>query len=91
MPDNVVRILPSDCCAEIRKTAWDTPKIFRFLQEKGNVDEAEMFRVFNMGIGLVLVLAADDIAAAVETLKAGGETVYRIGEVIPGKGSVRIV
>jgi phosphoribosylformylglycinamidine cyclo-ligase len=91
LPDNTVRILPEGCCAEIRKGTWDIPPIFRFLQEKGNVEEAEMYHVFNMGIGLVITLSPEQVDAAVDKLSAAGETVYRIGEIAPGERSVRIV
>ena len=91
LPDNVVRILPPNCCAEIQKDAWEMPPIFPFLQEKGSVDESEMYRVFNMGIGLVLVLPSNQVEAAIDALKAAGESPVLIGVILPEERSVRIV
>ncbi len=91
LPDNVVRILPLNCCAVIRKGAWEMPPIFPFLQKKGNVAEGEMYRVFNMGIGLVLVISPDRLDTAVDVLKGAGETPLLIGEIVSGERGVRIV
>ncbi|MCZ6675946.1 MAG: phosphoribosylformylglycinamidine cyclo-ligase, partial [Candidatus Poribacteria bacterium] len=91
LPDNVIRILPPNCCAEIQKGAWEMPPIFPFLQEKGSVDEAEMYHVFNMGIGMVLVLPPDQIDIAISALRAAGESPSQIGTIVPGERGVRIV
>ena len=91
LPDNLRRILPQSCGAEIRKGSWDVPSIFPFLQQKGSVETEEMYRVFNMGIGLVLVIQSDHAAQAINTLKNEGESPYRIGEIIHGEGGVQIV
>ncbi|MFB3042588.1 MAG: phosphoribosylformylglycinamidine cyclo-ligase [Candidatus Poribacteria bacterium] len=91
LPDNLVRILPTDCCAEIQKGTWEMPPIFPFLQETGGVEEAEMYHVFNMGIGLILVLPPDQVGMAVYVLKAMGESPFRIGEISHGERKVRIV
>jgi phosphoribosylformylglycinamidine cyclo-ligase len=61
--------------------AWPLPPLFRWLQAHGNVADAEMHRVFNCGIGMVLVVAERDAARAAERLRAAGETVYRIGAI----------
>ena len=86
---NVERILPDGCIAYIRNRTWDIPPIFPFLQEKGDVEEPEMYRVFNMGIGMVVIVAPDAVEAALESLNASGESTYRIGEVIAGKKGVQ--
>ena len=85
---NVPRVLPKDCDAVLNKKSWDKPPIFDFLQEKGPVEEDEMFRVFNMGIGFVLVVAADFADSVAEKLTRYGETVYKIGKITAGKGEV---
>jgi phosphoribosylformylglycinamidine cyclo-ligase len=79
--ENVPRVLPGNVCAELRKSAWPRPPLFDWLQENGNVSEAEMHRVFNCGIGMVAILAADQSAGAMRTLQRQGETVFRIGEI----------
>jgi phosphoribosylformylglycinamidine cyclo-ligase len=91
LPDNIVRILPQNCCAEIRRGTWKMPPIFPFLQEMGSVDESEMYRVFNMGIGLIVVLSPSQIDAAIAVLKATGESPSLIGTIVSGEKSVRIV
>jgi len=83
---NVPRVLPSDCNAVIRKSAWPRPKIFNFLQKKGPVEEEEMFRVFNMGIGYVVIVAEDFADAAASKLIQWGEKVDNIGRITRGTG-----
>ncbi len=83
---NVPRVLPAGTKAVIRKSSWPRPELFQWLQREGGVAEDEMHRVFNCGIGMVLVVAAQDAARAAETLQAAGETVYGIGTVEAGQG-----
>jgi len=85
---NVPRVLPKDCNAVIRKSSWPRPKIFPFLQKTGPVEEAEMFRVFNIGIGYVLIVAADVADSIARSLQRWGEKVNRIGTVTAGSGKV---
>ena len=79
--ENVPRVLPENTVAELEKAAWPRPKLFDWMQAEGNVAENEMHRVFNCGIGLVVVVAAADADAAMAELKAQGEAVYRIGKI----------
>jgi phosphoribosylformylglycinamidine cyclo-ligase len=79
--ENVPRILGAGLAAVIEKSAWPRPMLFDWLQAQGQVAEAEMHRVFNCGIGMVLVVAEADAAAAMAQLTAAGETVYRIGRI----------
>lgn len=85
---NVPRVVPKDCNVVISKSAWPVPPIFQFLQKHGPVEEDEMFRVFNMGIGYVLVVAPDFADAIEDKLARYGETVYRLGKITPGSGKV---
>jgi phosphoribosylformylglycinamidine cyclo-ligase len=85
---NIPRVIPPDCNAVIKKSSWPIPKIFTFIQDKGPVEEAEMFRVFNMGIGYVLVVAEDFADSIAGKLTRLGEKVYKIGKVTPGSGKV---
>src|SRR6267143_2017608 len=91
--ENVPRILPEKTRAVIRKASWPRPEVFRWLQREGNLAEEEMQRVFNCGIGMVLVAAAADAKRAAELLRAAGETVYEIGvvEKTPGAPQAIIV
>jgi len=79
--DNVPRILAPGLQARIHRDAWPMPKLFAWLQQEGGVADAEMHRVFNCGIGMVVVVDAQNADAIAATLRAGGETVYRLGEV----------
>jgi phosphoribosylformylglycinamidine cyclo-ligase len=88
IPGNVPRILPKDCNAVIKKSSWPRPKIFDFIQKAGPVEEDEMFRVFNMGIGYVLVVAEDFADSVAGKLTRSGEQVYTIGRIARGTGEV---
>jgi len=85
---NIPRVLPKNCNAVIRKSSWPVPRIFTFLQEKGPVEESEMFRVFNMGIGFVLIVAEDFADSIARRLARYGEQVYKIGRITSGTGKV---
>lgn len=87
---NIPRVLPKDCNAMIRKASWPKHKIFDFLQKKGPVEEDEMFRVFNMGIGFVLIVAEDFADSIKKKLTRYGEKVYKIGKITAGTGKVII-
>ncbi|MDD2883702.1 MAG: phosphoribosylformylglycinamidine cyclo-ligase [Dechloromonas sp.] len=84
--ENVPRVLPENTVAELEKAAWPRPKLFDWMQAEGNVAENEMHRVFNCGIGLVIVVAAADAEAAMAELTAQGEAVYRIGQILARQG-----
>lgn len=87
---NIPRVLPKNCDAVLKKSSWPIPKIFTFLQEKGPVEEDETFRVFNMGIGFVLIVAEDFADSMQRKLTRYGEKVYRIGRITSGSGKVVI-
>jgi phosphoribosylformylglycinamidine cyclo-ligase len=85
---NIPRVLPKDCDAVIKKSSWPRQRIFTFLQETGPVEEEEMYRVFNMGIGFVMIVAEDFAGSIIKKLKRYGEKVYRIGRITTGTGKV---
>ena len=87
---NIPRVLPKDCDAAIKQSSWPRHKIFSFLQDRGPVKESEMFRVFNMGIGFVLIVAEDFANSITKKLTRYGERVYKIGRVTTGTGKVVI-
>jgi phosphoribosylformylglycinamidine cyclo-ligase len=78
---NVPRVLPENVTAVIRKSAWTLPPLFQWLQAQGQVADEEMYRVFNCGIGMVVIVAAADAAKATDLLQAAGETVYELGRI----------
>jgi phosphoribosylformylglycinamidine cyclo-ligase len=89
--ENLPRVLPAQRRARIDPRAWPQPAIFTAIQRAAAVDDAEMRRTFNMGIGFVLVVAPEDVAAATRQLVALGERVYPIGEIVPGAPGVDYV
>lgn len=82
--DNLPRILPAGCAAEIRAAAWEWPPLFRLLQRLGRVPMAEMRRTFNLGIGMILVAAPRDWRQVITHLRRQGEDFVDLGRVIPG-------
>ncbi|MBM5570036.1 MULTISPECIES: phosphoribosylformylglycinamidine cyclo-ligase [Deefgea] len=79
--ENVPRVLPANVVAQIDAKSWTMPKLFQWLQEQGNVAPQEMYKTFNCGVGMVVIMAAEDAAAATALLEAEGETVYQLGTV----------
>jgi len=88
LTENVPRVLPEGVSARIDTAAWQPPAVFARLAESGGVATDEMFRTFNMGIGMCAVVPAEQARAAVETLTAAGVEARVIGEVVPGDGRV---
>lgn len=79
--DNIPRILPAPCCATIRTGAWDIPAIFNVIREMGRIEEQEMFRVFNMGIGMIVIVSEKESADVMERLEMLGEKAFILGGV----------
>ena len=86
LPENLPRVLPADVDAIIDLDSWQYPAVFQWLQEQGNVEESEMLRTFNCGIGMVVCVPADQADEAARLLEAAGETVYRIGRIESAEG-----
>src|SRR3989442_11837715 len=84
LPGNLPRVLPDGCRARISRTAWTPPPVFATLQRAGQLADAEMFRVFNMGIGYVIVLPPKDADLATGVLRDTGESVLRLREGLAG-------
>ena len=88
--DNIPRVLPKNCDVVIHKNSWDMPPIFRIIAEKGGVPEAELYQVFNMGIGMVAIVSADKAAAILKLIHGQKHKAWLIGEVVRGKNEVRV-
>lgn len=82
--DNIPRILPENCSAEIDTTSWQIPPVFAKLKEWGNVPWNEMYRTFNMGIGMILIVSERTAKPVIEYLESQNEPVYKIGKIIAG-------
>lgn len=86
--ENIPRALPEDMGAEIDATSWPVPPIFNLLKEWGNVDWHEMYRTFNMGIGMIIIASADEAEKIKADMQARNEAVYEIGKVTQGSHEV---
>ncbi len=79
--ENVPRVLPAGLTAEIKKGSWTMPPLFTWLQAQGNVTDSEMYKTFNCGIGMVVIVANEQAAAAQKLLSDAGESVFEIGSI----------
>ena len=89
--DNIPRVLPSRCCAVIDRKSWTVPPIFRLIQDLGRIEDVEMFRTFNMGIGMVLVVSekyADDLMLRLKGLKEPASIIGRVKSLKKGEDRV---
>lgn len=89
--DNIPRILPPRCDVVIRKGSWEMPPIFRLLQERGGVDEAELYQVFNMGIGMVVIVSPEFAPGILKAIAAEGHRAWEIGNLIKGTSQVQVL
>jgi phosphoribosylformylglycinamidine cyclo-ligase len=90
--ENIPRVLPEGTAAHLKKGSWPQTELFAWLQKVAGIDDIEMNRTFNNGIGMVVVIAAEEAAACAATLRELGETVYEIGAIAPkGDGAAVVV
>ena len=87
LTENIPRVLPENCVAQIDAQSWPLPKLFQWLQQAGNVERQEMYRTFNCGIGMAVIVPAEQADAAQAFLAEQGETVYRLGTIRERAGS----
>ena len=87
LTENIPRVLPENCVAQIDAQSWPLPKLFQWLQQAGNVERQEMYRTFNCGIGMAVIVPAEQADAAQAFLAGQGETVYRLGTIRERAGS----
>ena len=81
LTENIPRVIPENMCAEINRDSWRWPAVFHWLQETGKVNSAEMYRTFNCGIGMALVVGPDEAEKALGLLRAAGESAWRLGTI----------
>jgi phosphoribosylformylglycinamidine cyclo-ligase len=89
--ENIPRILPAGCAAEIERNSWPVLPIFQLLQRLGDVEEAEMFRTFNMGVGMIIVSAPGDAQEIQSHVERLGESCYQVGRIVEGDRRVSLV
>lgn len=93
LPENLPRVLPENLAVRINTGSWTWPPIFRWLQEQGQVADAEMYRTFNCGVGMVAIVAPEDAQRTIDILHSAGEQAWRLGEVVaaePGKSKTAL-
>ncbi len=90
IPDNLARSLPDDCDAVVRRGSWPEPRIFGVVQQAGGVTDDEMAHVFNLGLGMLAVVAAGSETDCVQSLQASGHDAYVVGSVQSGSGRVHL-
>ena len=81
LTENIPRVIPENMCAEINRDSWRWPAVFHWLQETGKVNSAEMYRTFNCGIGMALVVGPDEAEKTLGLLRAAGESAWRLGTI----------
>ncbi len=89
--ENIPRVLPQNLAAKLDQQSWQMPEIFQFLQDNGNIELTEMYRVFNCGVGMVIVLPKDQSADAISQLNELGENAWLIGEIVENQGEQVII
>ena len=90
LTENIPRVLPDDAQAIININSWELPTVFEWLQQSGNIEQNEMFRTFNCGVGMVVIVAEKDADAAIDCFKQNGETAWRLGQIEKKTGDNRI-
>ena len=88
LPENLDRALPQSLDAVIDVSSWKTPNVFRVLQDAGSVEPAEMYRTFNMGVGIVVICAPSDVKSVLSAASAAGLAGWKLGSLKPGTGAV---
>jgi phosphoribosylformylglycinamidine cyclo-ligase len=81
LQENLPRVLPDGCCAVIDTQSWEIPPVFKWLQEQGNVAANEMYRTFNCGVGMILVVPAEQADDVISTLQEHDEKAWQIGHI----------
>jgi phosphoribosylformylglycinamidine cyclo-ligase len=90
IPGNLARVLPHDCDAVIRRGRWEEPRIFEVIQTTGDISDDEMEHVFNLGVGMLAVVPADDVYGAIDAIRTGGHDAWLVGAIGDGDGRVVI-
>lgn len=90
IPGNLARVLPPDVDAVVRTVTWERPRIFDEIQRLGEVDDEEMARVFNLGVGMVLGVPPREVFRAIDCLRERGHRAFELGEVVEGRGVVHL-
>jgi phosphoribosylformylglycinamidine cyclo-ligase len=90
LPENLPRVLPTGCCAEVDLDSWTLPRVFRWLQEQGNIETFELLRTFNCGVGMVLALPEAQAERAIALLDEQGDKAWRLGRISACQGEPEV-
>lgn len=90
IPGNLNRVLPVDCHAIVDQSAWQWPELFSWMMKTANIEKSEMYRTFNCGVGMILVVAEENVEQAITHLNGSGETAFLLGEVKDGVAEPQI-
>ncbi len=88
--ENIPRVLPENSCAQIDQSSWQRPEIFNWLQKNGNVEANEMYKTFNCGVGMVLVVSQDQLDEAIKILNESGESAWHLGQIVESSNSEQV-
>jgi phosphoribosylformylglycinamidine cyclo-ligase len=91
IPGNLARVLPGDCDAHVERRSWDEPRIFAEIRAAGNVPDAEMDHVFNLGLGMLAIVRRDDLFATLDLVRSTGHDAWPVGEIVEGRGHVTVL
>jgi len=91
LTENLPRVMPENTRAQVNVNSWELPEVFKWLQKQGNIEDMEMYRTFNCGIGMVLVVNAEDADTAIEVLNNAGESAFKLGEITSSNGAPDVV
>jgi phosphoribosylformylglycinamidine cyclo-ligase len=86
IPGNLARVLPDDCDGVVTRGTWDVPRIFAEIQAAGDVAAPEMEEVFNLGLGMLVVVAREDLFATLDAVHSAGHDAWQVGEIVEGRG-----
>lgn len=89
--ENLPRVMTENTRAQIAADSWELPEVFKWLQQQGNIDSQEMYRTFNCGIGMVVVVNAEDADTTIEILNKAGEEAFKLGEITSSNGAADVV
>jgi phosphoribosylformylglycinamidine cyclo-ligase len=90
IPGNLKRVLPERCDAVVDRRSWEPPRIFSEIQRLGDIDDDEMASVFNLGVGMIVVVARDDLYRSLDVLRSNGQSAHEIGSIEEGSGRVHL-
>ncbi len=84
--ENIPRVLPENCCAQLQRNSWQVPEVFQWLQQQGQIADREMWRTFNCGVGMVICVAPEQVETALACLQTHGENAWVIGQIVDKTG-----